>query len=339
VVSRFFRLVCGLCILALAAACGGGGTSTDNKTYTIRYVSLFPETDPHAVAQFKFKELVEQRSNGRIKVQVYYGQQYANGDNTAQVSQVKLGVIEMADSSPATLSTYDPNWGVLALPFLFNDDKGALTALNGPGGKILGDSIYNLVTGGFKLLGWQVIGLRNIATAKSPIRTLADLKGKKMRVIASDVNLATYRALGANPVGLSFSEVPSAMTQGVIDGLDIPAVPYVSFQSYTYAPYYTVTGTTFEVAPVIMNRGFWDSLPADLQKIVSAAVLESSDIQNTTTIGLETGALDTARSKGATVITLDPAEQAKFRSAVVSVHDTWKAKFGPKILDALESAK
>jgi tripartite ATP-independent transporter DctP family solute receptor len=327
--------------LLLGMGCGQGPQSgtTDNKTFTVRYVSLFPEKDPHQIAMVKFKDLVEQRSNGRIKVQIFYGSQYANGDQAAQLSQTKLGVIEMADASPSSLSTYDPNWGVLALPFLFPDDKTAVAALNGSGGKILGDSLYGLTTGGFKLLAWQINGLRNIATAKRQVKTLADLKGLKIRVIGSDVTLATYRALGANPVGLSFSEVPTAMSSGVIDGLDIPAVSYVTYQTYTYAPYYTVSGVTFEVTPLVVNRTFWDGLPADLQKVVQESAMQASDEQNTTTEGLEAAALTTATSKGATIATLDTSELAKARSAVAPVYAGWTSKFGNKIIDALRSGK
>jgi tripartite ATP-independent transporter DctP family solute receptor len=334
--NRFILLVAAL---TLIAACGGGAapaaSSSNSTVYTIRYVGIQAQTDPHTIAQFKFKDDVEKQSHGRIKVEVFYFQQYANGNLTDITSQAKLGVIQMVDTAPATLSQYDPNMGILAMPFLFNDDRKALAALDGKGGQMLSASLSQ--TGGFKLLAWQDNGPRNIAMAKAPVRSLADLKGKKMRVIASEVTLSTYRALGANPVGMNLSEVPSALSSGVIDGLDMPIVPMVGLQAYNYAPYYTLSGTSFEVIATVMNKSFWDSLPADLQKIVATAETNATNYQRDANIAAETSGLDVLKQKGATIITLDPTELGKFKAAVSPIYDDWRAKHGASILAALQS--
>src|ERR1700687_4140587 len=131
------RLAALVSVAVMALGCGGTGSSTsatpsDGKVYTIRYVGIQAENDPHTKAQQKFKELVEAQSKGRIQVKVFYGQQYAGGVLTDITSQTKLGVIQMADTAPATLAQYTPDMGVLAMPFLFGaDDRVALAKLDG----------------------------------------------------------------------------------------------------------------------------------------------------------------------------------------------------------------
>jgi tripartite ATP-independent transporter DctP family solute receptor len=324
----------GVLLLSVVGCSSSSGTST-GQTYTIRYVVVSATDSPTTQGQLKFKAEVERQSKGRIMVDAYSGNQYANGNLTDIQSQAKLGVIQMADLAPAGLSQLDPNWGVLALPFLFTDDAKAMTALDGKGGQMLATSLYN--SGSFKLLGWQDQGARNLAMAKQPVHTLADLKGKKIRVISSDTTLAVYTALGANPVGMNSSEVPSALSAGVIDGYDQPIVPFTAFQGYANAPYYTLTGTSFEVVATIMNRQFWDSLPTDLQAIVATAEKNATVYQRAANIALESTDLAVLKSKGVTVIALDTAEQAKFRNAVAPVTSAWKTKYGPFILEALQS--
>ena len=324
----------------VTAGVGGLGpakpASAADQTYTIRYVGNQGAQDLLTLQDLKVKELIEQRSQGRIHVDVFYGQQFAGGVTADYTSQAKLGIIQMVDVDPATISAYSADWNVLNLPFLFQDSKQVFKAVDGQPGFALGDELYR--TGSFKLLGFGDLGARYILTARKPVRTLADLKGLKMRVIPSPVTLATYRALGANPVGMNSSEVQGALNQGVIDGLDYPVVSLITNGFYAFAKYYSLVAVSYNVSVIMMNRNYWDALPTDLQAIVQQAVRDANAQERAQNTAAQTQAFAAAKAKGLEVIPVPENEIAKFRAAVKPVYDDWTSQHGARLLDQIRAS-
>jgi TRAP-type C4-dicarboxylate transport system substrate-binding protein len=237
----------------------------------------------------------------------------------------------MVDTAPAQLTSYDPSLGVLSLPFMFKTEKQGLAALDGPGGQMLNASLFNA---GFKLLGWQLNGFRHLCTTK-PVRKVSDLKGMRIRVIPSPVTQAVYSALGANPVGMNFSEVPTALTSGVIDGLDFPIVPAFGNQLWNYCKYYTLSATSFEVIATVMNRGAWEKLPAQYQTLVASAERNATLWQRIENTKVEVTGLAALKSHGMQVITLPATEQKLLRKLTYPVWTNWTKQYGSTVLNAL----
>jgi len=331
--QRTLRLrILSLAMLMAAAPLVLANESAAAAEYQIRYAGVQGSEDANTKAQKVFKDEVEKASNGRIEVLVYSGQQMAGGNTMDQLRFVKLGALEIVATGLSQLSGEAPNFGAVSMPFLFSSLAEADRVMDGKAGTILANDLERL---GLKLLGFQNQGLRNIVTSRKPIRKLDDLAGLKLRVVPGPVSLATYKALAANPVAMDFAEVPGAMTQGVIDGLDLPLTPAVGLRAFSYAKYYTLTQTSFESTVVIMNAAFFRKLPPDLQEIVVAAGKHSIDFQRKQQAEDEANAAEVLRKNGMEIITLPEPDLKLARERVQSVFKEFEAKFSPEILKAI----
>lgn len=213
----------------------------------------------------EFKRLVEERSQGRLLIEVYPASQLGS-DRDLQES-ARLGHIEMGlSSTPVVL--LDGIFGVLDLPYLFRDRDHVSRVLDGPIGKGLA---ARLEKQGLKHLGFWENGFRHITNNIRPIYQPGDLKGIKLRTPESPVRLATFTAFGASPTPMSWGEVFGALQQGVIDGQENPLGHIYSHAIYEVNRYLSISSHIYAPVHLLCNKRFFDSLPGDLQEIVSAA--------------------------------------------------------------------
>jgi tripartite ATP-independent transporter DctP family solute receptor len=321
--------------ISIALSLGGAVPAMAQDSFQIRYAGIQGRDDAATKAMFRFKDEVEQKSAGRIKVQIYYQTQLAGGNTIDQLRFLKIGAIEMNNVGFAQMSQEAADFGAVAMPFLFTDTKAAANVLrqDGRANAILSADADK---DGLKLLGYHFLGLRNLLMAKKPVRTLADLKGLKLRVVQGQVPLATYRALGANPVPMDFAEVPAGMTQGVIDGTDLPVTSVVSVSAYSYGHFYTILRSYIEGQSVMINKAFYNKLPPDLQQLVVTAVGNECAYELTQNAEDEKSAIDVLKSKGTEVIDLPPDDLDRARNAVQAVYSDLGSHFTPGLLDALQ---
>ncbi len=300
---------------------GGVVPAMAQDSFQIRYAGIQGRDDAATKAMFRFKDEVEQKSGGRIKVQIYYPDpaRRREYDRPVALPEDRRDRNEQQCRLPAQMSQEAADFGAVAMPFLFTDTKAAANVLreDGRANAILA---ADADTDGLKLLGYHFLGLRNLLMAKKPVRTLADLKGLKLRVVQGQVPLATYRALGANPVPMDFAEVPAGMTQGVIDGTDLPVTSVVSVSAYSYGHFYTILRSYIEGQSVMINKAFFAKLPADLQQIVVTAVRNECAYELEQNAEDEKTAFDVLKTKGTEVIELPPGDLDKARSAVQAVY-------------------
>jgi len=304
------------------------------ENFLIRYAGIQGRDDAATKAMFRFKDEVEQQSKGRIKVQVYYQTQLAGGNTIDQLRFLKIGALEMNNVGFAQMSQEAADFGAVTMPFLFTDSKAAASAL-GENSKARAILSANADNDGMKVLGFHFLGLRNLLMAKKPVRSLDDLKGMKLRVVQGQVPLATYRSLGANPVPMDFAEVPAGMTQGVIDGTDLPVTSVVSVSAYSYGHFYTILRSYIEGQAVMINKAFFNKLPPDLQQIVVTAARNECEYELAQNAADEKTAFDALKAKGTEVIDLPPGDLDRARTAVQSVYKDFGARFTPGLLDAL----
>jgi TRAP-type C4-dicarboxylate transport system substrate-binding protein len=180
--------------------------------------------------------------------------------------------------------------------------------------------------------------MRNIVTAKVPVRRLADLKGLKLRVVQGPVNLATYQALGANPVPMDFAEVPAAVTQGVIDGMDMPLTPTLNLKIFAYTKYYTFLRTYYESNVVLINMAFFKKLPPDLQQIVVKVASNSIAFERQQQSDDEAKAADALKANGMELINLPDEDIEHAKALAKEVYKKFEGKFNPQLLPALTAA-
>lgn len=305
----FFRVLTASTVIAAALATSGLATAAD---FTIRLGASQPADHPMTDTMNRFKELAEKNSGGRIKVEVYPANQL--GSQVQMNEGVKTGSVTITYSSIAFISNFEPKYNSLMLPFLVRKDNvdKAWKALDGDLGKELEASLEKI---GMKCIGYGPIGSRQITNSKREIKTPADLKGIKIRLQPNAVHIATFKALGANPTALDFSEVYSALQQGVIDAQENPIDIIAANRFNEVQKYLSLTGHFYDFAGLWMNKAFYDKLPPELQKVVSDAGQRAVEFHRKLYADKEEGYLEQLKKAGMQVYQPTPEELKKFQVA------------------------
>lgn len=229
---------------------------------------------PNGVGMDRWAELVNQRSQGRIRMRTFHSAQLGQQDEAIQ--QLRLGAIDFANFNLSPLNNLVPETQVLTLPFIFRDDGHVHRTVDGPIGEELAQRIAAL---NMVVVGWFDSGSRHVFNRTRPIRTPEDMRGLKIRVQTSDLWVDLIRALGANPTPLPFGEVFTALQSGVIDGAENNWPSYQSMRFFEVARHITTTGHSNVPEILVVSRLRWDRLsPAD-RTLVRDAAREAGTLQ------------------------------------------------------------
>lgn len=278
------------------------------------------EKDAFHVAAVKFKELVEKRSKGRIKIQIYPNAQL--GDERTLLEGLQMGSVDFAIITSGPISNFAPKFAVVDMPFLFKDAKTAYRILDGPIGK---DLLKELEKANLKGLAFAERGFRNLTNNKRPIYKPSDVKGLKIRVMQNPVYVDTFRALGANAVPMAWGDCLTALQQGTIDGQENPINVIYAFKIYETQKYLAMTRHTYAPAVIMMGLNLWKQFsPAD-QKLLVECAQEAAEYERAWDAAQEAKQLKFIEKQG--MIVTYPDIKA-FRAAVKPVYDKYRPKFG-----------
>lgn len=225
--------------------------------------------------EIKFAELVAARTNGRVRVDVYPGAQL--GSELEMTEGLRLGTIDFSAASVGNITPILPKTGILGVPYVIHNKthRERLTDADGPFFKRLAQ-VVDESNVGIKLLGITTAGVRSVYDTKKPIRTPDDLKGMKIRTMTSDVQVQSWKALGAIPTPIAFAEVYTALQSGVIDGAENAPVFFYTMKHHEPAKYYSLTEHMIATGLFMMSKKTSDRLPPDLRDIIVRAGAEAS---------------------------------------------------------------
>lgn len=288
-----------------------------------------PEDRSTHKACVEFKDYVEAQSGGNITVEIYPNGQL--GNDRQMVEAVTLGTIQLTIPATSVLTTYDQKFGVLDMPFVFNDADTAFKALDGDLGKTL-DAI--LPTVGLMNLGYGYNGARSMSNNVHPINEPKDLKGMKMRVMESPVFIDLFKTLGANPTPMAFGEVYTGLQQGTVEAQEnSPSLVY-SMKFNEVQKYYSLTGHVQGILAYIVNKDWFEALAADQQKIVTEGarkfLVESQrqkELDDTAMF------LDKLAAGGMIINEITPENHQKFVDALKPMYETYSEKIGKDMFD------
>src|SRR5690625_4066061 len=288
-------LLVALFTLFIVAACGGGGdsgTSTesegtgdttesaetetpdDGETYVIKFAHVVSASTAKGKAAEKFAELIEERTDGQITVDVYPDSQL--GSDREIQEQIQSGTVHMNAPFTGVLPSFLKDFEVFDLPFLFDDKDHAFNALNGSLGELLGDRIANQ---GFKVLGFWDGGFKHLTNSKHKIETPEDVAGLKLRTSQSPLLIAQFEALDASGVSIDFSELYTALQTKTVDGQENPLSNIISQKFYEVQDYITLSGHGYMGYVLMIADEFYQGLPADLQEAIDEVSAEVSEWQ------------------------------------------------------------
>ncbi len=284
--------------------------------------------------------LVRERTQGRINIKMYPGVSLVGGDQTREFTAIRQGVIDLAIGSSINWSPQVKELNLFSLPFLITD-YAALDALTS--GEVGKDIFGILDRAGVVPLAWGENGFRELTNSKREVRTPADLKGLKIRVVGSPLFIDMFTALGANPVQMSWADAQPALSSGAIDGQENPVSIFTAAKLHTVGQRnVTMWGYMIDPLVFVANKEVWNSwTPQDREIVRQAAVDAGKQEIALARAGLvEPGRplLKDIEGLGVKVTQLTPAERAQFVAATRGVAAKWKGQIGAPLVEKAEKA-
>ena len=292
----------------------------------------FAAEHPSSVAVDKvFKSEVARLTNNQLTVDVFPAMQL--GGARENVDAVRSGTLALTWVGAAFLSRIAPELEAVSLPFLFNNREAAFRVIDGP----VGDAIdKKLQDKGFISLGWMELGMRHITNNKGPIKSMADLKGMKIRLQPNETHLATFRLLGANPVAMDVKELYSAMEQGVVDGQENPYTVISASRYGEVQKHLSNTGHFYDFIAVVASKRAFEQLKPEHQKAVREAMTATIAYQRKLAAETEVKALESLKTK-MTFTTMTPAAIDEMRKASLPVIESVKKRAGAELVEQVLS--
>jgi tripartite ATP-independent transporter DctP family solute receptor len=284
--------------------------------------------------------LVRERTQGRINMKLYPGVSLINGDQTREFSAIRQGVIDMAVGSTINWSPQIREMNLFSLPFLLRDHASIDALTQGE----VGTRMMQLVEkAGVVPLAWGENGFRQVTNSKREIRTPADMKGLKFRVVGSPIFNDTFTALGANPTQMSWADAQPALASGAVEGQENPLHIFTAAKLHTLAQKF-VTLWDYVADPLIfvVNRDVWNSwTPADQEIVRQAAIDAGKQEIVIARKGLtlnDSSMIKEVEALGVKVTSLTDDEKAAFRKAIRPVYDKWTKQIGTDLVRRAEAA-
>lgn len=320
-------------IAALAAVVGLAlsGLSYGQEPIVIKFSHVAATDTPKGQAAEYFKQQVEKRTKGRVKVEVFANSMlYKDKEEleALQVGSVQMLAPVAGKFGPAGVKEFE----VFDLPYMFPDVEALHRVTRGPIGESL---LKKLDSRGMVGLAFWDAGFRVLSSNK-PIRTPEEAKGQKIRISSSKVNQAIIKSIGAIPQTMAFSEVYQALQTGVVDGADGNLSNLYTQKQYEVQKYITMTNHTFSGYVVVMNKGFWERLPADIRIEIAAAVKDATEFNDKVAEEDEAKSVAAIKASGkSTIQTLTPEERARWMKAMAPAHDQMASRIGKELVETV----
>lgn len=320
--------------LVLAAALALPFAAAAQAPIVIKFSHVVAPDTPKGKGAQRFKELAEQRTGGKVKVELYPNSQLYK--DKEELEALQLGSVQMLAPS---LAKFGPlgvkEFEVFDLPYLFKDTDAFRAVTEGPLGAEL---LRKLEPKGIKGLAYWDNGFQ-IMSANRPLRSVADFRGLKMRIQSSKVLDAQMRALGAMPQVMAFSELYQALQSGVVDGTEGVPSNFYTQKIFEVQKHMTLSNHGHLAYALIVNRKFWDGLPADVRGQLESAVKDATSHANAIASTENAAALQAIRASGKTSLYAPtPAETLAWKKALMPVHKDMEARVGKATLDAAYQA-
>jgi tripartite ATP-independent transporter DctP family solute receptor len=316
-------------ILAAAALAFAATTAGAQDKLVLKASDVHPTGYPTVAAVENMGKKMSDATKGRISVAMYPAMQL--GGEKEAIEQAQVGAIAFARVSVGALGPVVDALNVFNLPYVFRNTEHAQKVMDGEIGKELLDKVTNSGKG---LVGlcWMDAGARNFYDTKKPIKTMADLKGQKIRVMGNPMFVDMANSMGANGVPLGYDQVFTSLQTGVIDGAENNPPSFVFDNHYQVAKYYTVDEHLIVPEMLVMSKKIFDSMSKDDQALLLKVAREAQMEERKLWAEYEQKAMDKAKASGVQIIQISDADKKQLQDAVKPVWD----KYGPKYADMVK---
>ena len=312
-----------------AASLFASGAALAQQKLVLKASDVHPTGYPTVAAVENMGKKLSAATNGRITVQMFPSMQL--GGEKEAIEQAQVGAIAFARVSVGALGPVVDDLNVFNLPYVFRNTEHAQKVMDGPIGQELLDKVTNSGKG---LVGlcWMDAGARNFYDTKKPIKTMADLKGMKIRVMGNPMFVDMANSMGANGVPMGYDQVFTSLQTGVVDGAENNPPSFVFDNHFQVAKFYTVDEHLIVPEMLVMSKKIFDSMSKDDQALVKKFAREAQFDERKLWDVYEKQAMDKAKAAGITITQVSDADKKAFQAAVKPVWD----KYGPKYADMIK---
>ena len=298
-----------------SAASGSEAAQSEGGEYAMISGTTTPDNHPYNLGLVKMSELVAEKSNGAVTLDVFGNSQLGNERDLLEGLQ--LGSLQITCVSTAPLAGFTDSFLVFDLPFIFETTEQARAVMDSE----VGTEILNSVEDqGMKGLAWFENGFRNVTNSKLPITVPDDLKGIKIRTMENPMHMEAFRVMGADPTPMAMGDVFTALQQGTIDAQENP-VPIINTNKFQEVQdYISMTGHLFSPAPVFISTDYFNSLPAEYQTAVQEAATEAVPYQREQIDEQNVTGLESLQAAGMEV---NEPEKEPFKDATKVIYDEY----------------
>lgn len=327
-------------------ACGGGDSNeteqngenesaseSEGGEKVIRAGIGLNQNHPQYKGLLKFKEIVEEETGGEITVETYHSGQL--GDDRTMTEALQLGTQEVTIPSTAPIANFVPEFSVFDIPFLFPSEEVADEVL---AGDVAQDLLAKLEEKDLVGLAYWENGFRDLTNSERPVETLEDFDGLKIRTMENDLHLEAFKALGANPTPMAFTELFTAMQQGTVDGQENPYATIYLENFYEVQDYVSDTHHVYSPFVFLMSKQFYDGLTEEQQEIVRSAAEEAGEHQIELNREANAEYLQNLQDEGMEFSEISDEERQRMVDTVQPVIEDFKDDIGPEVVDGIMEA-
>ncbi len=311
-------------------------TQAPAQKFVIKFSHVVAPNTPKGQAADMFAKLVAEKTNGQVEVQVFPNSQLFKDEDV--LNAIQQNNVQMAAPATSVITKLDPKWQVFDLPFAFADEKQVQQAMEGEIGKKLAATLESK---NIMVLGMWDNGFKQMSSNKKELIKPEDFAGQKFRIMTSKALEAQFKAVGAVPTPMPFSEVYSALEQGVIDGQENTFTNIYTQKFHEVQKYLTISNHGYLGYAVIFNKEFWNSMPQDLQAKVKEAFDESTRWVRESAVAMNADAL--AKIKEANpklkVHELTAEEKAAWIAKMDVVYDEFKDVIGEDLISEIKALR
>lgn len=317
---------------SLLVGCGGSTTSSGGAEKVRLKMSVTgSDSSTWTKGAQKFAEIVKEKTNGEVEIKVYPNEQLSGGNQGKGIEMLRNGSTDLSFHSNIIYSIMDERFGVISLPWLLPDYETVDAKLNGEGGNAVNKMLDEI---GIVGLGFGENGFRQITNSKKAINTPEDLKGLKVRVPGIKMYISLYKALGADPIAMNFSEVFTALQQKAIDGQENPTDIISSSKIYEVQDHLSVWNYSYDSIILGMNKAKFESLKPEHQEAIKQAAAEACNYQVKINREAESDQLKMFEESGMTITTVSKENIEAFKEKVNSVYTEYEPIIGKELIDA-----
>lgn len=292
------------------------------KTIKLAHFQTADLSSPKHAASLAFKQYVESTTEGSLKVDVYPASQLGNGNTVME--GLELGSIHMGIVHDGAVGGYYKPFNVFAIPYLFSNHSKAWKVVDGPFLELMSKDMTK--KNNIKLLAMADNGIRCFTNSKRQIKSPADMKGLKIRVMTSPIYVDLVKSLGASPQAIPWPELPTALQQKVVDGQENGVTNIVNASMYQTQKYFSADGHVFSWHAYMMNASFFNKLSDKEKEAVLDGISLAKTIHRGMTAAQDANAKTILTEKGMEVYNPTPAELAEFRKLAQPAGRKWVVK-------------